>query len=48
MENLPILQYFVPYRGRCPKTKESHIVKTDGEERYISFFVVNREQPSEK
>ena len=24
-ENLPILQVFVPYQGRCPKSKKGHI-----------------------
>ena len=34
MENLPILQDFVPYRGRCPKREKSNVV-TDGPTKWV-------------
>ena len=37
-ENLPILQDFVPYRGRCPKSSQQHKINAYEIDRKIDFF----------
>ena len=45
-ENLPILQDFVPYRGRCPKSKKNEVFDSDQSEneqiKLISHPIFNK------